>query len=135
PPSTTTTPPSGSPTIPPIRKKAGPSASSARPSTRSGSGATCHGRTISRARAGDSTIRTPALSRETARSAAGTSVPGSSARHPYEIFLQLEEIGLLAASSGLMEGELALHEVDDGDEVAGGAVAAGPGLGGLDEGG
>ena len=42
---------------------------------------------------------------------------------------------LLAASSGLMEGELAMHEVDDGDEVAGGAVAAGAGLGGLDEGG
>ena len=42
---------------------------------------------------------------------------------------------LLAVSNGLKGGELAVHEVDHGDEVAGGAKAAGAGLGGLDEGG
>jgi len=45
------------------------------------------------------------------------------------------KVGLLAISNGLKVGELAMHEVDDGDEVAGGAGAADAGLGGLDQGG
>ncbi len=43
--------------------------------------------------------------------------------------------GLLAVSNGLKVGELAMHEVDHGDEVAGGSVSAGASLGGLNEGG
>ena len=42
---------------------------------------------------------------------------------------------LLAVSNGLKVGELAMHEVDHGGEVAGGAEASGASLGGLDEGG
>ena len=41
---------------------------------------------------------------------------------------------LLAVSNGLKVGELAMHEVDHGGEVAGGAEASGASLGGLDEG-
>lgn len=41
----------------------------------------------------------------------------------------------LVVSNGLIEWELAVHEGDHRDEIAGGAVAPGPGLGGLDEGG
>ena len=41
---------------------------------------------------------------------------------------------LFAVSNGLDMGRLAMHDVDRCDEVAGGPVASGPSLGGLDQG-